>query len=175
MDIEVAFSYFQSMFSTICDKHSPLKNYRVRGRDNLWFTEELLDLPINEIHNGPMPERLTPRLNGVRFCYSFLVNLVFLFFVFLNVALFRCVLEYSPVSFLFIDFTCVRFSPGLISSLFSSVLSVCIVVRYWLFLTAYLCLTIACLWPRAGLLRRLNKHQPRSGVNLHLYLHEYSL
>jgi hypothetical protein len=42
-DIEEAFSYFHSMFSTICDKHNPLKKYLVRVRDNPWFTGELSD------------------------------------------------------------------------------------------------------------------------------------
>lgn len=40
-DVNVAWDYFLTTFMPICDKHAPLKKYRIRGRDNPWFSESI--------------------------------------------------------------------------------------------------------------------------------------
>ncbi len=37
-DLEIAWEFFYNSFSVIVDKHAPLKSYRVKGRDNAWFS-----------------------------------------------------------------------------------------------------------------------------------------
>ncbi len=43
-DVELAWSYFADLLMSIIDKHAPYKRYRVRGRENPWFSEELANL-----------------------------------------------------------------------------------------------------------------------------------
>lgn len=40
-DVEHACEYFHDAFSAICNKHAPVKKFRISGRNNPWFTEEL--------------------------------------------------------------------------------------------------------------------------------------
>lgn len=43
-DVETAWTLFYDGFIKIVDRHAPLRNYRVKGRDNAWFTSDLSDL-----------------------------------------------------------------------------------------------------------------------------------
>lgn len=43
-DVENAWSYFYQGFKEIVDRHAPMRKFRVKGRDNPWFTTELSDL-----------------------------------------------------------------------------------------------------------------------------------
>lgn len=43
-DAELAWSVFADLLTSIIDKHAPYKRYRVKGRDNPWFTDELAKL-----------------------------------------------------------------------------------------------------------------------------------
>lgn len=36
-----AWDYFKSIFLKICDKHAPLRRYRVSGKNNPWFNESV--------------------------------------------------------------------------------------------------------------------------------------
>jgi len=38
-DVELAWSYFKKTLFAIIDKHVPIRRYKVRGRDNLWFND----------------------------------------------------------------------------------------------------------------------------------------
>ncbi len=41
-DLEIAWEFFYNIFSALVDKHAPLKSYRVKGRDNAWFSPLLI-------------------------------------------------------------------------------------------------------------------------------------
>ena len=43
-DVQVAWAFFHDGFSSLVDKHAPLRRYKVKGRDNPWFTPELSEL-----------------------------------------------------------------------------------------------------------------------------------
>ena len=43
-DVETAWSYFYLGFMEIIDRHAPLRKFRVKGRDNPWFSAELSSL-----------------------------------------------------------------------------------------------------------------------------------
>ena len=40
-DVELAFSYFHNAFQDVCNRHAPFKKFRIKGRENPWFTKEL--------------------------------------------------------------------------------------------------------------------------------------
>lgn len=40
-DVELAWNYFKKTFLAIVEKHAPIRRYRVRGRDNLWFNDSI--------------------------------------------------------------------------------------------------------------------------------------
>lgn len=40
-DVESAWSFFYDCFMAIVNKHAPFKKFRIKGRDNPWFTPEL--------------------------------------------------------------------------------------------------------------------------------------
>jgi hypothetical protein len=40
-DVERTFSYFHNTFQDVCNRHAPFKKYRIKGRENPWFTKEL--------------------------------------------------------------------------------------------------------------------------------------
>lgn len=42
-DVETAWSFFSDSFQNIVNKHAPIRKYRVKGRDNPWFSPELSD------------------------------------------------------------------------------------------------------------------------------------
>uniref|UniRef100_A0A8C5N2E5 Reverse transcriptase domain-containing protein n=1 Tax=Gouania willdenowi TaxID=441366 RepID=A0A8C5N2E5_GOUWI len=42
-DVELAWTFFKDTFMQIINKHAPLKKYRVKGRENPWFSPELAD------------------------------------------------------------------------------------------------------------------------------------
>lgn len=39
--MELAWEYFKTIFIQLIDKHAPLRRYRVSGKDNPWFNENL--------------------------------------------------------------------------------------------------------------------------------------
>ncbi len=43
-DVVDAWEYFKSIFLGICDKHAPLRRFRVSGRNNPWFNESVSNL-----------------------------------------------------------------------------------------------------------------------------------
>uniref|UniRef100_A0A3B3HCE9 Reverse transcriptase domain-containing protein n=1 Tax=Oryzias latipes TaxID=8090 RepID=A0A3B3HCE9_ORYLA len=43
-NVELAWSFFKGNFEKIINKHAPMKKFRVKGRDNPWFTRELSDI-----------------------------------------------------------------------------------------------------------------------------------
>ena len=43
-DVETAWSYFYLGFMEMIDRHAPLRTFRVKGRDNPWFSAELSSL-----------------------------------------------------------------------------------------------------------------------------------
>ena len=43
-DVETAWSYFYLGFMKMIDRHAPLRKFRVKGRDNPWFSAELSSL-----------------------------------------------------------------------------------------------------------------------------------
>ncbi len=43
-DVVDAWEYFKSIFLEICDKHAPLRRFRVSGRNNPWFNESVSNL-----------------------------------------------------------------------------------------------------------------------------------
>lgn len=43
-DVVDAWDYFKSTFLKICDKHAPLRRYRVSGKNNPWFSESVSNL-----------------------------------------------------------------------------------------------------------------------------------
>ena len=43
-DVNTAWNHFRSLFLSITDKHAPLTCYRIKGRDNPWFSPELATL-----------------------------------------------------------------------------------------------------------------------------------
>lgn len=42
-DVELAWSFFKENVLKIVNKHSPMRNFRVKGRENPWFSPELSD------------------------------------------------------------------------------------------------------------------------------------
>ena len=46
-DVETAWQFFSEGLSSLLDKHAPFRRYKVKGRDNPWFTPDLADL----LHN----------------------------------------------------------------------------------------------------------------------------
>ncbi len=40
-DVETAWSFFHDSFLEILNKHAPMQKFRIKGRDNPWFTAEL--------------------------------------------------------------------------------------------------------------------------------------
>jgi len=38
-DVSLAWDYFKSIFLSICDKHSPVKRFRISGKNNPWFKD----------------------------------------------------------------------------------------------------------------------------------------
>ena len=40
----MALSYFKSLFSEVANKHAPLKKFKVKGRENPWFSDKLSDI-----------------------------------------------------------------------------------------------------------------------------------
>lgn len=40
-DLEIAWEFFYANFSALVNKHAPLKRYRVKGRNNAWFSHPL--------------------------------------------------------------------------------------------------------------------------------------
>lgn len=43
-DPEMALSYFKLLFLDVINRHAPLRKYRVKGRDNPWFSDQLSDI-----------------------------------------------------------------------------------------------------------------------------------
>ena len=43
-DVATAWQYFHTLFMKIVNKHAPIKRFRVKGRDNPWFSNELSEL-----------------------------------------------------------------------------------------------------------------------------------
>uniref|UniRef100_A0A3P9K1B3 Reverse transcriptase domain-containing protein n=1 Tax=Oryzias latipes TaxID=8090 RepID=A0A3P9K1B3_ORYLA len=42
-DVELAWTFFETSFMQIVNKHAPLRRHRVKGRENPWFSPELAD------------------------------------------------------------------------------------------------------------------------------------
>ena len=40
-DVCTAWDYFDMKFVSFCDKHAPVKKFRISGRDNPWFSDSL--------------------------------------------------------------------------------------------------------------------------------------
>lgn len=40
-DVEIALSFIQNSFLDILSRHAPIHKFRIKGRDNPWFTAEL--------------------------------------------------------------------------------------------------------------------------------------
>ena len=40
-DRELAWDYFKKTFLAIVDEHTPIRRYRVRGRDTPWFNDSM--------------------------------------------------------------------------------------------------------------------------------------
>lgn len=38
-DVNLAWDYFKLIFLSICDKHTPVKQFRISGKDNPWFND----------------------------------------------------------------------------------------------------------------------------------------
>lgn len=43
-DVEMAWSFFREIFLSITNKHAPVRTYRIKGRENPWFSDELAKL-----------------------------------------------------------------------------------------------------------------------------------
>lgn len=43
-DVNSAWQYFHTSFLKVINKHAPIRKFRVKGRDNPWFTDELSEL-----------------------------------------------------------------------------------------------------------------------------------
>lgn len=43
-DVECAWEYFQKSFLSICNKHAPVKTFRISGRDNPWISVDLMSI-----------------------------------------------------------------------------------------------------------------------------------
>lgn len=43
-DVELAWKFFHDVFTNIINKHAPLRKFRVKGRDNPWFSSQLSTL-----------------------------------------------------------------------------------------------------------------------------------
>lgn len=43
-DVEIARTFFYDGFTGLVNKHAPLKRHRVKGQNNVWFSNELSDL-----------------------------------------------------------------------------------------------------------------------------------
>ena len=43
-DVELAWKYFHDAFTNIINKHAPFRKFRVKGRDNPWFSSQLSSL-----------------------------------------------------------------------------------------------------------------------------------
>ena len=43
-DVELAWTFFNYGFTQIINRHAPFKRFRIKGRDNPWFSPELADI-----------------------------------------------------------------------------------------------------------------------------------
>lgn len=43
-DVELAWTFFKDNFEQIVNKHAPIRQFRVKGRENPWFSTELSDV-----------------------------------------------------------------------------------------------------------------------------------
>ena len=48
-DVELALKYFYDTFNFFINKHPPLRKFRVKGRNNPWFTAELSSLIVTDM------------------------------------------------------------------------------------------------------------------------------
>ena len=43
-DVDLAWTYFKGLFMGVLNKHAPLRRFKVKGRDNPWFSDALSSL-----------------------------------------------------------------------------------------------------------------------------------
>lgn len=68
-DVQLAWTFFKDLFLSVVQKHAPLKRFRVKGRENPWFSDELSCLIRERDHAWAKARKSRSELDWIRFRY----------------------------------------------------------------------------------------------------------